>query len=114
MVSTVQQSSVDMKALEELREIMGEDFNQLISVFISDSLKRLSDLDTAIKNNDAAEVRAVAHSFKGSALNLSAVALTELCKELETMGREQQLAGAAALLVKIEDEFAQVRRCFSA
>ena len=110
MVNTMQQEPVDMQALAELREIMGDDFNQLISVFITDSEKRLSDLHAAINTHNAAQVRAVAHSFKGSALNLSASGLTQLCRMLETMGREEKLEGAAEVLVRIEAEFARVQQ----
>ncbi len=109
----MQQEAVDTKALQELREIMGDDFNQLIRVFISDSVKRLADLATAINDNNAAEVRAVAHSFKGSALNLSATGLTELCRTLEAMGREGQLTGASELLAQIEAEFKRVQAYFA-
>lgn len=109
----MQQEPVDTKALQALQDIMGDDFTQLIRLFISDSVKRLSDLHTAIADNNAAQVRAVAHSFKGSALNLSASGLTQLCGRLEVMGREAQLAGAAQVLAEIEAEFARVQQYFA-
>ncbi len=43
--------------------------------------------------------------LKGSALNLSAAKLTELCMQLEDMGKANQLSGAKELLVAVEAEY---------
>lgn len=100
---------VDTVSLQELRDIMGEEFSLLIDVFINDSQQRISALAAAIEACDAGEVRAIAHGFKGSALNLSALPLTELCRQLEAMGRDGQLAGAAEVFEQLVQEFERVK-----
>jgi HPt (histidine-containing phosphotransfer) domain-containing protein len=89
---------LDMHVVSELREIMGDDFSLLIETFVNDSCVRFADLDKALSNGDGEAFRRAAHSFKGSAGNLGAKQLTELCRQLEQMGLENRLDDASPLL----------------
>ncbi|HEY9032305.1 MAG TPA: Hpt domain-containing protein [Pseudomonadales bacterium] len=100
---------LDTAALQELRTIMGDEFDLLIGVFFSDSEQRLLDIAAAIARQDAEALRTTAHGFKGSALNISAARLTELCRRLEEMGRTGQLEQAGAVLQAVQQEFDRVR-----
>ncbi len=100
---------IDETALAELREIMGDDFNLLIETFVADSKLRLEAIDEAINQQDTEALRTSAHSFKGSALNISAHILTELCKELEFMGRDNEIDNAAEILAQVKVEFENVK-----
>lgn len=100
---------LDESAIAELKEIMGDDFSLLIDTFVNDSVSRIVDIETAIANNDAEALRTTAHGFKGSALNIAANQLTEYCKQLEFMGRDQQLEGASEVFEQARQEFARVR-----
>jgi len=96
---------IDQVALGELKMIMENDFDLLITTFVNDSLERIATLKVAVAAGDAAAVRASAHSFKGSSLNICAPLLSELCRQLETEGKEGQLISAQDLLASIEVEF---------
>lgn len=98
-----------MSVLNELRIIMGEEFQMLIDIFVSDSEQRLVAIEQAIVAADAENVRTYTHSLKGSSLNISADQLTELCRRLELMGKEQQLEGAMLLFEEIKIEFIKVK-----
>ena len=100
---------VDENALNELKNIMGDDFSLLIDTFLNDSVSRIQAIGEAISTNDAEGLRTSAHSFKGSALNISAGLLTEHCKKLEDMGREGQLAGASDIFEAVKVEFENVK-----
>ena len=100
---------VDEAAIGELRDIMGDDFGLLIDTFVNDSVKRIVDIQAAIAAGDAEKLRTVAHGFKGSALNISAQLLTEHCKQLEHMGRDNNLSEADAVFQQAKQEFARVR-----
>lgn len=89
---------LDMHVIGELREIMGDDFALLIDTFVNDSQVRFADLDKALSAGDAEAFRRAAHSFKGSAGNLGAKQLTDLCRQLEQIGSENRLAEAAPKL----------------
>ncbi len=100
---------VDTAALNELRSIMGEEFNLLIDIFIKDSAERLVTIEAAITGRDGEGLRGAAHSFKGSALNISAGKLTELCRQLEFMGRDNQFDDAPGVLSLIKEEYQVVK-----
>lgn len=99
---------LDHEALAELKEVMQDDFQILISTFLSDSRERIRALQVALADSDAASFAKAAHSFKGSCINMGAPRLGELCLEAERKGREGSLAGAAQLVKKIEAEFEAV------
>jgi HPt (histidine-containing phosphotransfer) domain-containing protein len=56
---------------------------------------------TALAERNAEALVESAHSLKSSSANLGALALTELCKELETAGRQGRLADASELLQQV-------------
>jgi HPt (histidine-containing phosphotransfer) domain-containing protein len=93
--------ALDMRAVGELREIMGEDFPLLIDTFVRDSEMRLADLHQSLADGDNESFRRAAHSFKGSAGNLGAKQLTEVCRQLELAGSENRLQDAQPLLEKL-------------
>ncbi len=96
---------LNQAALNELKDIMEDDFALLVTTFIDDSILRVSDLSSAVSNGDADLLRETAHSFKGSSGNICAPALEGLCKELESMGKENQLENASVYLAKVQQEF---------
>lgn len=101
---------LDMHVVGELREIMGEDFCVLVDTFVSDSAVRLDDLAAALRSGDAEAFRRAAHSLKGSAGNLGAKSLMELCRQLEQIGVEQRLADAPPLMAELHSSYQQAER----
>jgi len=100
----------DTESLEMLREVMEDEFSDLIQVYIQDSIARMPAIHQACQQKDAQTLRELAHSFKGASSNISAAPLAKLCYELEMAGRENQLDNADSLIVAIEQEYAQVER----
>lgn len=100
---------LNQAALNDLKDIMEDDFSLLVTTFIDDSILRLSDLTNAVNNGDADLLRETAHSFKGSSGNICAPILEDLCKELESMGKDNQFEGAPAYLAKVKQEFTCVK-----
>jgi len=100
---------LDDEALAELKEVMDDDFQILITTFLADSRERLGSLREALDAGDAATFAKAAHSFKGSCINIGAPLLGVLCLEAEQLGRSGDLSGAPELIGRIESEFEQVR-----
>ena len=99
---------LDIVALKELKDIMEEEFDTLVATFIRDSSNKVEELADIIEAGDPDRLRKVAHSLKGSSSNVCAMPLSELARQLEQLGREGTLAGAADLLERLRDEFQQV------
>ncbi|KAE9644433.1 Hpt domain-containing protein [Pseudomonas sp. PB103] len=97
---------VDREALSVLREVMEDGYPELLDTFLTDSESRLVELR---KTADAKVLSEVAHSFKGSASNMGAVRLAELCQTLESEAKDKSPSEIAMLVTDISNEFADVR-----
>ena len=114
---------VDSSVLETLRDVMEGEYPALLKVFIKDSEQRVRDLN-GLTNDPGFSVTStvqrqllgeMAHSFKGSSSNMGATHLTELCRQLEDMGRGFAAVSDQQVLQQvqaIEDEFSIVRDLF--
>jgi HPt (histidine-containing phosphotransfer) domain-containing protein len=101
---------LDMRVIGELREIMGNDFSLLIDTFVNDSAVRFADLEKALQSTDGEALRRSAHSFKGSAGNLGAKHLAEVCRQLEVIGLENRLEEAPFLMEKLRKHYDQAEQ----
>lgn len=102
---------LDKALLCDLKNIMGDEFTNLINVFIADSEKRLSLLSTALLvDHDTEEVRKLAHGLKGSSANMAAENLQMACQKMEAIGKELTLAEAKELLPTIESIYQEVKQ----
>jgi len=95
------------ETLEQLKELLGADFGELVSAFDIDNRQHLSNLRQAIVESDSDTVAREAHSIKGASSNLGALELAEKCQLLESAGKANDLSGAEELLDQIEQLFEQ-------
>lgn len=101
---------LNREALDTLKDVMGDDFQLLISTFINDGSEHIQRLHTALNKQDSDAVRSAAHSFRGSCHNLGAAQLASLCEHVERRSLEGELDGLPGYVSKIEHEFSHVER----
>ncbi|MGH1371893.1 MAG: Hpt domain-containing protein [Cellvibrionaceae bacterium] len=106
--------SVDTETLTMLKEVMEDDFPQLITTYLDDATTRIAQLSDLVAAADYDELRHCAHSLKGSSSNLGAMPLSELCFEVETKAKDQQLDGIEACVESIKQEFDLVKSALQA
>lgn len=106
-------SQLDMDVLNELKDVMGEEFPLLIDTFVSDSDQRIITIEQAVQAADPEAIRRTAHSFKGSASNMGAAGLTEFCRQLEALGHEGRSDGADVIYQSLSLEYQAVRAALS-
>ena len=83
---------IDQSTFEELKQMSGEDFiNELIDAFLDDAPNMINAMQTALDAKDVDSFRRNAHSMKSNANTFGAMELGTLAKELETMGKENNL-----------------------
>jgi HPt (histidine-containing phosphotransfer) domain-containing protein len=83
---------VDKATFEELKQMSGADFiNELIDAFLEDGPNMIENMQTALATKDVESFRRNAHSLKSNANTFGALELGLLAKELELMGRENNL-----------------------
>lgn len=105
-------ATIDTKVLRELRKMLrGESgaFAELISCYLTEAPKLIQDIQTAINTDDAATLWNTAHKFKSSSGSVGAVLLAQLCKQLESKGRSNNLAGIAEIGSQLCQEYELVK-----
>jgi HPt (histidine-containing phosphotransfer) domain-containing protein len=83
---------IDKATFEELKQMSGADFiNELIDAFLDDAPNMIQNMHKALGAKDVESFRRNAHSLKSNANTFGAMELGRLAKELELMGKENNL-----------------------
>lgn len=95
-------SNLDVGMINNLKEMMGEGYNELVDTYISRSL----DLKEAIINNkdDIEKLILDVHSLKGSSGTMGAKALFSICEEFESLLRKGEFTHRVREEEKISNE----------
>lgn len=102
-------SNLDLDQLAELKDIMEDGFVDLIETYITDSDDKILRLSKIIHNADVLTISEIAHSLKGSSLNISAQYLGQCFKVIEDQGRENNLVDIEHNFDKALKEYQQVK-----
>jgi CheY-like chemotaxis protein/HPt (histidine-containing phosphotransfer) domain-containing protein len=105
---------LDAKTLERLREVGPGFVREIAAIYLEDAPARMTALRDAVQRRDAQALSATAHAFKSGSGNIGATAVHDLCAELESMGRQGNLAGADATLAALEREYGRVEQALRA
>ena len=99
---------IDKATFEELKSLSGAEFiNELIDAFLEEAPNMIQNMRTALETKDAESFRRNAHSLKSNANTFGATELGILAKELEFMGRENNL-NVGNRLESLQDAFDKV------
>src|SRR6188474_1214806 len=83
---------IDQVTFNELKQMSGADFiNELIDAFLDDAPNMIQNMYIALDTKDVESFRRNAHSLKSNANTFGATELGALAKELEMMGKENNL-----------------------
>jgi HPt (histidine-containing phosphotransfer) domain-containing protein len=100
---------IDQSTFDSLKEIGGADFiNELIDTFLEDAPHMLDELSQALADKNAELFRRTAHSLKSNGNTFGALAFAELAKELEFLGRDNQLEAVGDKFKSLSAEYAKV------
>ena len=99
---------IDLNALNELKEILEDEFDHLIATYIQDTQNKLDRLKAAASIANSAEVRELAHSIKGASINIGVMRLSELCQQMESAAVSGQVPEYQAQVAGIDEEVGHV------
>jgi two-component system sensor histidine kinase/response regulator len=104
------ESPIDVGVITGLRDLPGrpEPLVELIELFLKDAQPKLERMNSALERKDFTSLALAAHSLKGSASNLGARRLADLCATLEKRAKATDLTEAANLLLETQGEFHRV------
>ena len=89
---------INDEQFDDMRNLLEEDFVDLIQVYFTDSRQRITDLRSAQQKDDNANGYEIAHALKGASANLGATQLMHLSGQLQEACRERLIAEQAQLI----------------
>jgi len=109
---------LDEDSLNMLKEVMAEEFDELVELYLTDAARHITDLQTALVSEECTAMVRVAHSLKGASSNVYAVGMSQSCLALEDAARAMLSAPDWALLsrllAEVEVVFKQTKKGFEA
>ncbi len=101
---------VTLDTLRQLGERRGQDvLGTIVQMYLDRTPALVATLQDAVARQDAEGIRQQAHTFKSNCGHVGAMALVELCQELEDRGAAQLTTDTAELMRVIETEYASVQ-----
>ena len=92
---------INHEQFEDMRDLLEEDFADLIQVYLVDSRQRISKLRVAQQEQDNTNGFEIAHALKGASANLGATQVMNLSGQLQERCREQLVSKQADLIENI-------------
>ena len=105
-------AAIDINFLQQNFNFDDEDdlafIASLKQAFQHNADQTLVSLRESIENNEAEQIRKLAHGLKSISANVGGMQLSALCKTMEQAGQHNQLQGADVLLMAMELEYTRV------
>lgn len=89
---------LDEDTIGELRDIMEQEFDDLVETFLEDMPQQLTKITSAVNDKDSDALRKIAHTLKSSSGSIGAPRLSELARRLELLGHQDAVDGASPIL----------------
>ncbi len=104
--------AVDVRRLEEMKELLdgspGGFYEGILQPYLSITEGQIRELKQSLEKGDTPSILTIAHTLKGSSLNLGFVALGSHAKEVEVETKHGTLKNPGALAAALQDEFHRV------
>jgi HPt (histidine-containing phosphotransfer) domain-containing protein len=101
--------------LQRLRDVCGhapDTMRKIADLYLEQGAELLPAMETAIRKNDAKDLGAIAHRFRGASLSCGSNSIVPFLNELEQMGNSGNLEAASAIYEKARSEFDRIRSFF--
>ncbi len=103
--------ALDPAAIAELKALggTGDFFEKLIGIFLEAGEQKIRDLEKTAGGRNYGRFRDIAHAMKGSAGQVGAFPLMDICHEISRSGPAELEENGPVLLDRLKDEFERVR-----
>jgi CheY-like chemotaxis protein len=108
MAASEDRTVLDQKVLNDLREVVEEEFGTILRGFIDHAPVLQVDLDAGLATGDVTALVRPAHSLKSSSANVGAMRLSELARTVEHAARQGEMETSAQGVVAIRSELPRV------
>ena len=104
---------INLHQIEELKSILGADFQGLIDEFLRDSQARLTRALAALGEGNWEVARREFHTLKGSCGNIGAERLSDMCQHLEWRLKQGDCPSTQQSSNELQIEYQRVRQALS-
>jgi len=108
------QTAMDAAAFTEMKELMGDSFKEIVSLCLQSLPEQLTEIETAIKDNNADTLFTVSHKMKSSCGSIGAFGLAESVEAIEIISREGSTDISEQLISDLRESTDQVVSILSA
>jgi two-component system sensor histidine kinase/response regulator len=106
-------AALDPGVLDTLRELSEpgrpDVLREVLGLFLTDGPMRLTAIEAAVTARDGAALQRSAHTLKGGAATIGALALQASCRVLEELGKQNRFDTAPEALAIMRREYARVK-----
>ena len=96
---------IDKEQIANLKSLFSDSFRDFVHTYFEDFEKKDKELTAALHTKDVHSVIKIAHTLKGTSLNVGAKGLADLCEQLE-------LAGKSGDLTVVESGYDDLQRVY--
>jgi signal transduction histidine kinase/CheY-like chemotaxis protein/HPt (histidine-containing phosphotransfer) domain-containing protein len=100
--------------IDELYEIMEDDFTALLETFLENAPGLVDELEAAITQGDAGQAIIPSHSLKSSSANVGAMRLSKVARQIEMAARDGDIDLVRGSFEQLSEEFGRASRELSA
>ena len=104
--------AIDLKIMQSLRDIAGEDdedfITEIIDNYLLESPEKLQLVIDAISENNVEELVKVAHGLGSSSISIGANKLAKICREIEAIAKKGQNVDSETIIPQLKLEYQQV------
>jgi signal transduction histidine kinase/CheY-like chemotaxis protein/HPt (histidine-containing phosphotransfer) domain-containing protein len=101
----INQKWLSTKALEDIKEFMGDEIIQLLEMFEQETPAILYKMKTALRNSSIGEVEKMAHMLKSTSANIGANGLSFFSRKMEISAGKNQNSELLALYPKVKKAY---------
>ena len=101
---------LELPVFNSLKLIFKDAFPAAVQKHTNSAKENIKLIETALKNNDGAELELAAHSLKGASGQFGANQLSELARQMEMFGKDAELDKAKEVFPKLKKEREQAEK----
>lgn len=101
--------ALDPEVFTEMRELMDDALIDFVDTYLSNTPLLISEMETALADNDPETIRLSAHQMKGGSGSIGALGLAELAQHIETVSSASSPERLGRLLRDLRNEFDRVQ-----
>ncbi len=100
---------IDIGTIDMLKDVLADEFNDLLRVFLEDAEKHVDEIKLAINTSDLSGIEKSAHTLKGSSSNIGALVLSSACDTMVKACRADVAENLFDSFVHIESELEKIK-----